>query len=171
MDWMDTLRVSICALEFALRPPGSIRAVRVLRHILPYALVPVTPANAVPTKMIWVNRRYKPIGTAMPWATYEDYPHLHVDADDPRIAPLLLWAKTGSAGRPHDGIWLYTGSEVYESVPRARQYLGLLTMIYTPDHSKHYDSTDNDLMYMYNICETDYCTRGRRDNGRPLDRL
>lgn len=129
MDWTEGFAAAVYAMRSAVGDPWSgrstnIRAVLAAKPLLPYVLHPVPD---MPDVWIWVNRAYKPLGTAGGWARYQDYAHLHVNRDDPRIARLKDRCLDWGAG---DGVALFNDNGApWLDVHRARRYADLLKLV------------------------------------------
>lgn len=82
-----------------LRHPYHRRTAEALRFSLPYCLMPLHGDGN--STMIWLNRDYKPLGIVSDErVNYAEYPGVHVNKNDPRIAALLPYCKKVLADEP-----------------------------------------------------------------------
>jgi hypothetical protein len=162
--WLETYKVSVCMLKHALIKPASIRAVQAIQHSLPYVL------EAMPNgKLIFLNRQYKPLGTASVWSDYNDYPNLHVDPLDPLIQPLLL------ACPKYETLYQLFSFNPIDDIKTAKEYLDRLELVWKAPKTDRLlfipqdTRTTAEIATIYRtIEETDYCTQGRKERaGQP----
>jgi hypothetical protein len=159
--WLETYKVSVCMLKHALTKPASIRAVQAIQHSLPYVL------EAMPNgKLIFLNRQYKPLGTASVWSDYNEYPNLHVNPLDPLIQPLLL------ACPKYETLYQLFSFNPVDDIKTAKEYLGRLELVWKAPKLDPYFLHINEPITTNNIYrqieETDYCTQGKTESiGQP----
>ena len=159
--WLETYKVSVCMLKHALIKPASIRAVQAIQHSLPYVL------EAMPNgKLIFLNRQYKPLGTASVWSDYNEYPNLHVDPLDPLIQPLLL------ACPKYETLYQLFSFNPIDDIKTAKEYLDRLELVWKAPKLDPYFLHINEPITTNNtyrqIEETDYCTQGKTESiGQP----
>ncbi len=159
--WLETYKVSVCMLKHALIKPASIRAVQAIQHSLPYVL------EAMPNgKLIFLNRQYKPLGTASVWSDYNEYPNLHVDPLDPLIQPLLL------ACPKYETLYQLFSSNPIDDIKTAKEYLDRLELVWKAPKLDPYFLHINEPITTNNIYrqieETDYCAQGKTESiGQP----
>jgi len=159
--WLETYKVSVCMLKHALIKPASIRAVQAIQHSLPYVL------EAMPNgKLIFLNRQYKPLGTASVWSNYNEYPNLHVDPLDPLIQPLLL------ACPKYETLYQLFSFNPIDDIKTAKEYLDRLELVWKAPKLDPYFLHINEPITTNNIYrqieETDYCAQGQTESiGQP----
>jgi hypothetical protein len=148
-------------LKHALIKPASIRAVQAIQHSLPYVL------EAMPNgKLIFLNRQYKPLGTASVWSNYNEYPNLHVDPLDPLIQPLLL------ACPKYETLYQLFSFNPIDDIKTAKEYLDRLELVWKAPKLDPYFLHINEPITTNNIYrqieETDYCAQGQTESiGQP----
>jgi hypothetical protein len=120
-------------------------------------------------KLIFLNRQYKPLGTASVWSDYNEYPNLHVDPLDPLIQPLL------GVCPKYETLYQLFSSNPIDDIKTAKQYLDRLELVwkapktdrllFIPQNTR----TTAEMATIYRtIEETDYCTQGRKERaGQP----
>jgi len=160
--WLETYKVSVCMLKHALIKPASIRAVQAIQHSLPYVL------EALPNgKLIFLNRQYKPLGTASVWSDYNEYPNLHVDPLDPLIQPLLAACPKYDIG---SNLYQLFSFNPIDDIKTAKEYLGTLELVWKAPKLDRYlfipdQLTTAEISTIYReIEETDYCTQGQTES-------
>jgi SAM-dependent methyltransferase len=142
--WVHYLRGSAYALRLAIGNAKNHfgyryneRAVKVLRLILPYCLHPI---KNKPELLIWLNRDYKPLGI-LPfklWVRYEEFPWMHVSADNPNIAHLLniKSIKKSIKEEIYTTYWLFDDfTAPWNGSKEAQKLLQLIEATYTEEES------------------------------------
>ena len=92
-DWTIYVEAARQALKVAIGDARygdryNAQSARALRWTVPYCVHPVGNVGQLfseCTKMIWLNREYKPLGTQAQWVDYLDFPHHHIDRDHPAV--------------------------------------------------------------------------------------
>lgn len=156
--WLETYKVSVCMLKHALIKPASIRAVQAIQHSLPYVLEELPNG-----KLIFLNRQYKPLGTASVWSDYMDYPNLHVDPLDPLIQPLLAACPKYNIG---SNLYQLFSFNPIDDIKTAKEYLGRLELVWKADLEQYFlqNTKPIETNNIYRkIEETDYCTQGQAE--------
>lgn len=156
--WLETYKVSVCMLKHALIKPASIRAVQAIQHSLPYVLEELPNG-----KLIFLNRQYKPLGTASVWSDYNDYPNLHVDPLDPLIQPLLAACPKYDI---NSNLYQLFSFNPIDDIKTAKEYLGRLELVWKADLEQYFlqntKPIETNNIYRQ-IEETDYCTQGKAE--------